>query len=90
MEILQAFWGGLLSESFRGLDGCFRAHRAGPLGGAERLMEILQLFGVCFFTVLSWGWWMFQGPPCGAEGFFQILLAPLGGAQKMMDVLQAF
>ena len=37
MEILQAFWGGLLSVSFRGLDGCFRAHRAGPLSGPEKI-----------------------------------------------------
>ena len=33
---------------------------------------------------------MFQGPPGGAEAFFQILQAPFGGAERLMEILQAF
>ena len=54
IEILPAFLGWVSAESFRGADGCFKAHQLGlrnfsnpssPLGGAEKLMKIFQAFG---------------------------------------------
>ena len=65
-----------------GAEGFFQT-LPGALGGAERLVEILQAFRGGFLQSLVVGLMDVSGLMGGAKGFFSNPSGPLGGFQKL-------